>query len=70
MLDIAEENDVKTLILGAYGCGVFGQDAKEVAGIFKKFLTTMHTSFDTVVFAVPDGMNGNYREFARVFSDK
>ena len=69
VLDIAEKNEVKTLILGAYGCGVFGQDAKEVAGIFKEFLTTTHTSFDTVVFAVPDGKNGNYRRFAEVFKE-
>ena len=42
MLDIAKENHVGTLILGAFGCGVFGQDAGEVAEIFKEYLETTH----------------------------
>ena len=45
VLDIAKDNYVDTLILGAYGCGVFGQDAKEVASIFKEYLNTTHKCF-------------------------
>jgi len=66
VLDIAKENDVKTLILGAYGCGVFGQDATEVASIFKDYLANGYGYFDTVVFAIPSG-NSNYKKFAEVF---
>ena len=67
VLDMAKDNNVSTLILGAYGCGVFGQDATEVANIFKEYLTTTHKCFDTVVFAVPNGRDGNYEKFVKVF---
>lgn len=65
VLDIAKENQVKTLLLGAYGCGVFGQDAAEVAGIFKGYLNTSHRCFEKVVFAIPGGRN--LKEFEHVF---
>lgn len=67
VLDIAVDNEVDTLILGAYGCGVFGQDSTEVAGIFKDFLENKYRCFDKVVFAVPDGRDGNLDKFKRVF---
>lgn len=67
VLDMAKDNNVSTLILGAYGCGVFGQNATEVANIFKEYLTTTHKCFDTVVFAVPSGRDGNYEKFVKIF---
>lgn len=66
VLDVAAANGVKTLILGAFGCGVFGQDPEEVASIFKKYLPGY--PFDTIVFAVPDKASANYRSFSKVFS--
>lgn len=63
IIDIATENNVKTLILGAFGCGVFKQDPVEVATLFKKVLRG--SSFDKVVFAIPRGTN--YNAFKRVF---
>ena len=68
VLDIASVNKVETLILGAYGCGVFGQNPTEVATIFKEMLETTHRSFKTVVFAVPKGNNNNYQKFAEVIN--
>lgn len=68
VLDIAKEQNVSTLILGAYGCGVFGQDATEVASIFKEYLTTTHKCFDKVIFAVPKGRDGNYDKFYEVLN--
>ena len=67
VLDIAKENHVDTLILGAYGCGVFGQNAKEVAGIFKKYLETTHKCFNKVIFAIPKGKDKNLESFKSVF---
>lgn len=69
VLDVAEDNDIDVLILGAYGCGVFGQDATEVASIFKHYLTTEYTHFEKVVFAIPKGADGNYEKFERVFRE-
>lgn len=68
VLDIALDNKVETLILGAYGCGVFGQDPTEVAGIFREYLNTTHKNcFRNVVFAIPAGTNGNLKAFSKVF---
>ncbi len=67
VLDIAAENRVRTLILGAYGCGVFGQDAGEVARIFKEYLENGYKCFERVIFAIPEGKDGNYRAFAKVW---
>lgn len=69
VLDVAKENEVKTLILGAYGCGVFGQDASEVASVFKHYLNKSYSCFDTVIFAIPDARDGNYKKFVDVFPD-
>ncbi len=67
VLDIAADNQVDTLILGAFGCGVFGQDAEEVAGIFKEYLSNSYGCFNKVVFAVPDDYTNNLSAFRKVF---
>lgn len=67
VLDIAEENKVDTLILGAYGCGVFGQDPEEVAAIFKILLP--YYNFKKIIFAIPKG-NGNFDAFIKIWKQK
>lgn len=68
VLDIALSAGVDTLILGAFGCGVFGQDAYEVAEIFKKFLESKdYQKFYKVIFAIPKGKDGNLEKFRTVF---
>lgn len=67
VLQAAAMRRVDTLILGAFGCGVFGNDPGLVALEFKSLLAGRYAgSFKTVVFAVPDDMNGRY--FDEVFS--
>lgn len=53
--EILEENHVDTFITGAWGCGVFKQDPKEVAHVFKSVF--IKSTVDTLVFAVPGGKN-------------
>lgn len=66
VLDIAQEQKVETLILGAFGCGVFAQNPNEVASIFKNGLKTRH--FNKVIFAImPDKENTNFKVFSEVF---
>lgn len=58
ILDIAAKEHVDNLILGAFGCGVFGQDPEEVGKLFGKYLRTSHYCFKKVIFAViPGGEN-------------
>lgn len=64
VLSIAADQKVDTLILGAFGCGVFGQDATEVAQIFRKYLSTDFKVFKRVVFAIPTNVHSeNYTKF-------
>lgn len=66
ILSIANHQNVDTLILGAFGCGVFGQNPSEVAGIFKElFLTTYKNCFNKVIFAIPSGNKNNYNSFIK-----
>lgn len=69
ILDIAAENKVDTLILGAFGCGVFRQDPYQVANFFKGYLNTDFHCFDKVIFAIPDGKNNNFKAFKEVFDE-
>ena len=67
VLKIAQDNGVDNLILGAYGCGVFGQDPLEVAKIFKEFLSGKYKCFNKVIFAIPNKLEMNYRCFQKIF---
>lgn len=57
ILSIADYFETKTLILGAWGCGVFGQSAEEVAELFYQELDSGKYHFETVVFSIPDFRN-------------
>lgn len=65
ILDVAEAREIDILILGAFGCGVFEQDPKEVADTFLELLKNYR--FKEVIFAVPSKINGkediNYNVF-------
>ena len=57
ILSIADYFETKTLILGAWGCGVFGQSAEEVSELFYQALDSGKYHFETVVFSIPDVRN-------------
>lgn len=63
VLDIMKENGVDIVFLGAWGCGVFGQDPAVVAKLFKRHLSKY--SFGKVIFAIND--KEKYEVFKNVF---
>lgn len=72
ILAIAAEQRYRSVILGAWGCGAFGNDPKTVAEVFWEVLVSERfgTAFDEVCFAVYGNPQGkNYRAFASVFAD-
>lgn len=69
VLEIAQNQDVETLILGAFGCGVFKQDPKEVSDLFMRYLTTGMYTFKKVIFAIPKDNRKNYNIFRKTISN-
>lgn len=68
VMHIAAANEVDTLVLGAFGCGIFGNDPVTVARSFQTWLEAHPGQFEKVVFAVPGGPN--FDAFHEVFPDE
>jgi uncharacterized protein (TIGR02452 family) len=56
VLAVAEDAGERTLVLGAWGCGVFRNDPVEVAEVFATWLASdrFRGAFDHVTFAIYD----------------
>ncbi len=65
VVSVAAERGHRTLLLGAWGCGVFQNDPTEVADAFAAALAFVDV--DRVVFAVPKGVERNHEAFAQRF---
>lgn len=61
---ILEENKVDIAILGAWGCGVFGQDPATIANYFSEEF--YYSSISTIVYSIPDKNSVNYRAFKEI----
>lgn len=72
LLKVAAAHGHRTLILGAWGCGVFKNDPTDVAQMFARRLAdpSVRGVFDRVVFAIYDRSKdeSTYRTFKRQFS--
>jgi uncharacterized protein (TIGR02452 family) len=70
MLSMAIKNDIENLILGAWGCGVFGNDPGKMATMFMDVINEGY-SFDNIIFAIINDHNSvgnNYTEFKKAIS--
>jgi uncharacterized protein (TIGR02452 family) len=57
-----------TAILGAWGCGVFGNDPEMVAGVFQDHLAgDFALAFNHMIFAIPGSHTANHQAFANAF---
>jgi uncharacterized protein (TIGR02452 family) len=71
VLRVAKEQHADVLILGAFGCGVFGNDASDIADVFSGYLledAEFSHAFSKVYFAVPDP--GQYTLFRNAMRRK
>lgn len=77
ILLVAAREGYRRLILGAFGCGVYGNDAALVSSLFYRAISTLSYEgkdskelFDSIDFAVlcPKEKDYNYREFAKYFA--
>jgi len=67
ILDIAADNHHETLILGAWGCGVFNNDPENIANLFCNFIKNdFQGVFRNVIFAIPNKESKNYQLFENV----
>ena len=72
MLCVAVSRKIHTITLGAWGCGAFRNDPREVAAAFKYVLVDegLADAFEAVVFAIPKAHNpchDNHERFKKIF---
>ncbi len=70
MLRFAAQRGIRDLVLGAWGCGAFGNAPQAVSGYFKRALldNRLGAYFDTVVFAIYGRTDSkNYLAFKETF---
>jgi uncharacterized protein (TIGR02452 family) len=68
MLSIATKNNIDNIILGAWGCGVFGNEPSKMAKMFMDVIKEGY-SFDNIIFAIINDHNSvgnNYNEFKNI----
>ncbi|MGO5336629.1 TIGR02452 family protein [Bilifractor sp. LCP19S3_H10] len=68
ILCIAADNGYKSITLGAWGCGAFKNDPREVAEAFRDVLVKEGYGrlFSQIRFAIPNKNSENYRTFNEV----
>jgi uncharacterized protein (TIGR02452 family) len=70
VLQIAAARGHRIVVLGAWGCGVFGNDPAAVAAAFAGQIARAGSRFDRIVFPIHDRRVGSpaYTAFTRTFS--
>ena len=63
------ENKCDAIILGAYGCGFFGNDPYVVASIWRGIIRDYGGYFKNIVFAIPNDKDNNFATFKEVLGE-
>jgi uncharacterized protein (TIGR02452 family) len=58
------------IIMGAWGCGAFGNDSFVMAECMSEAVEKYGGYYDKVIMAIPDRSDGNYEEFKLMFGKK
>ncbi len=70
ILHVAADNEIDILILGAFGCGVFGNNPEQMARAFRAALTEYRGFFERIEFAIyckdADNPTNNFGIFDKV----
>ena len=79
MLTVLAHQGFKNLVLGAWGCGAYGNDAATISDLFKSAIVNFkyqgysyNEVFDSITFAVLDKTDSqyNFKQFKRNFREK
>ena len=70
IMNRALEHDAEVLILGAFGCGMFGNDPAVVATAAARALDKIWNRFDTVEFAIYEGQKKKCFRMFRLVMDR
>ncbi len=68
VMDIFANNHYDTIILGAFGCGVFKNDPNVIASAFKTYINNNSDKFKNIIFAIPDKTSKNYQTFKNILN--
>jgi uncharacterized protein (TIGR02452 family) len=66
MFQVAYKNKIDTLVLGAFGCGAFGNPPKQVASMFNEYLDIYNKCFKYIIFAIKSQNDINYQIFSQI----
>lgn len=71
VLSISLENNHKTIVLGAWGCGVFQNDPKDIAKYFKEIIEGEYKNrFRKIIFAIYSRNERFIKPFQEEFGEK
>ena len=65
----AVDNGAECIVLGAWGCGAFGQDPKLVAQAFARAINSYGGHFKRIIFAIRPTYDGEKSEMYKIFKD-
>lgn len=65
-----DDNQVDALVLGAWGCGAFGNDPHTIANLFSKLILQYKNYYRVICIAIPKNNTNNYDIFHKVINKK